>query len=105
MDDRAIHRRAPSAEVVALRAERQLLAGVRRRIEALQRRVAFIDAQALSSRPVSTEETAAVTGDIRRVASTVGDEIDELMQGEVGVGPAVDCRRALAHIEERLSAR
>ena len=104
MSDEVIHRRTPSAALLAMRSERKLLTPVRKQIGRLQGRAAFVEARARSTRSMSVEECAAEVGDIRKGLAAAGNLIAELMLGDLGVGPAEDCRKALVHIEQRLAS-
>lgn len=104
MSEEITRRRITSPHVAAMRNERKLLFGVRRQIEGLQKRVAFVEARARSTRPIGIEEIASEAGEIRKAARAALQEIAALMGGADGVGPAQDCRKALAQIEERLKA-
>ena len=68
----------------------------------LQKRVAFVEARARSTR----SDADAVMTEIETIKTAIASSsarLDELMRGEVGVGPAEDCRKALMHLSRRLS--
>jgi hypothetical protein len=102
MQEGVTRQRAQSPELAATRAERKLLAPVRRGIGELQDRAAFILARMGSKQGCPPDQAKA---DLTRLRSTLDEltkMIEQLMNGTRGVGPADDCRRALNEIRERL---
>ena len=101
-EQQATQRRTPSPRVVAYRTERRSVLGMRDDIGELQKRVAFVEARARSTR----SDADAVMTEIETIKTAIASSsarLDELMRGEVGVGPAEDCRKALMHLSRRLS--
>ena len=104
MSEEGVYRRTPSPGLVAMRNERKLLFSVRRQIGELQKRAAFAEARATSRRRHNGGIGDADVDEIKRILKSTQDQIDELMQGVVGLGPAEDCRKALRQVSHKLAS-
>jgi uncharacterized coiled-coil DUF342 family protein len=98
-----IQRREPSPRLAAFRYERKLMLDVRREIGQLQKRAAFAEARARSTR-CDADTVITEIQEIRRCLMATYDRVDELMRGRESVGPSDDCRKALMHISTRLAS-
>jgi hypothetical protein len=98
-----IQRRTPSPEGVAYRHERKSVLAMRSEIGELQKRAAFLEARARSTR-FDADAVMPELENIKAAIASSSARLDELMQGQVGVGPAQDCRKALMHLSLRLSS-
>ena len=96
-------RRQSSPGALAFRTERKLMLPIRREIGELQRRAAFAEARARSTR-IDADSVITEIEDIKRAVTTVRDRVEDLMQEEPGVGPGEDCRKALVHLSQRLAS-
>lgn len=104
MSEEVVYRRTPSPGLLAMRNERKLLSLLRKQIGDLQKRTAFAEARATSPRTHDTGTLSAEVDDITLEIKLALDQIEELMQGSPGVGPAEDCRKALRHLSGKLAA-
>lgn len=102
-EHQAMQRRTPSPQVVAYRNERSSVLAMRREIGELQKRVAFVEARARSTR-TDADAMMSEIEIMKRAITSSAARIDDLMQGAPGVGPAEDCRKALTHMLERLAS-
>ena len=95
-------RRQYPPEIAARREERKLLAASRKTISALQSRLAYAAARAISNRPPDRSETDLEYSAVRALVVAEAERVETLMKGCPGVGPADDCRRALVSLLSRL---
>lgn len=102
-EEAVIQRREPSPRLAAFRRERKLMLEVRREIGHLQKRAAFAEARARSTRAAADTVLTEIQ-EIRRSLIATYDRVDKLMQGQKSVGPSDDCRKALRHISTRLAS-
>lgn len=103
MNEQTIQRRTPSPEVVAYRSERTLVLSMRREIGDLQKRVAFVEARARSTR-TDADAVMSEIETLKRAIASSSARLDDLINGAPSVGPAEDCRKALTHLLQRLAS-